>query len=92
MSRSISTWTCSTRGNSVRCCSTNPAPPEDALAEVPRGRVAPDQVVRLLRDVAAACDVVGLAIAEYLPWEAVMTRNLLRQLPLLAEADRPEQK
>ena len=56
----------------------------DFLADVPRGRIAPDHVVRLLHDVAAACDVVGLAIAEYMPWEAIATRNLLRQLPLLA--------
>jgi hypothetical protein len=38
----------------------------------------------LLHDVAAACDIVGLAIAEYMPWEAIATRNLLRKLPLLA--------
>ena len=56
----------------------------DFLADVPRGRMAPDHVVRLLHDVAAACDLVGLAIAEYMPWEAIATRNLLRQLPLLA--------
>lgn len=62
----------------------NPDAPPDALAHIPRGRLAPDQVVRLLHDVAAACDMVGLAIAEYLPWEAIATRNLLRKLPLLA--------
>jgi arginase len=61
-----------------------PDAPSDALAGVPRGRMRPDQVVRLLQDVAAACDVVGLAIAEYVPWEAIATRNMLRQLPLLA--------
>jgi arginase len=61
-----------------------PDAPPDTLADVPRGRMAPDQVVRLLHDVAAACDIVGLAIAEYLPWEAIETRNLLRKLPLLA--------
>ena len=33
--------------------------------------------------VVAACDVVGLAIAEYMPWEAITTRNMLRKLPLL---------
>jgi arginase len=53
-------------------------------ADVPCGRLAPDQVVRLLQDVAAACDVVDLAIAEYTPWEAITTRNMLRKLPLLA--------
>jgi arginase len=63
----------------------NPDAPADFLADVPRGRMAPDQVVRLLQDVAAACDIVGLAIAEYMPWEAIATRNLLRKLPLLAD-------
>ncbi len=62
----------------------DPGSPADALADVPRGRLAPHHVVRLLHDVAAACDLVGLAIAEYLPWEAIATRNLLRKLPLLA--------
>ncbi len=62
----------------------NPDAPADYLAGVPRGRMAPDQVVRLLHDVAAACNVVGLAIAEYMPWEAIATRNLLRKLPRLA--------
>ena len=62
----------------------NPDAPRNFLADVPRGRMAPDQVVRLLQDVAAACDVVGLAIAEFMPWEAITTRNLLRKLPLLS--------
>ena len=53
------------------------------LEGVPRGRMSPDQVVRLLQDVAGLSDVVGLAIAEYLPWEAIATRDLLRNLPLL---------
>jgi arginase len=62
----------------------NPEAPADFLADVPRGRMAPDAVVRLLQDVAAACEVVGLAIAEYMPWEAIRTRDLLRKLPLLS--------
>jgi arginase len=60
-----------------------PDAPSDFLAGVPRGRMTPDQVVCLLRDVAKACEIVGLAIAEYLPWEALKTRELLRRLPLL---------
>ena len=62
----------------------NPDAPPDAWADVPRGRLTPDHVVRLLHDVAAACDIVGLAIAEYMPWEAIATRKMLRKLPLLA--------
>lgn len=61
-----------------------PDAPADWLPGVPRGRMLQDQIVRLLQDVAAACDVVGLAITEYMPWEAITTRNMLRKLPLLA--------
>jgi arginase len=61
----------------------DPDATSDARAGIPRGRLAPDHVVRLLHDVSAACDIVGLAIAEYIPWEAIATRNLLRKLPLL---------
>ncbi|OWJ67794.1 arginase family protein [Inquilinus limosus] len=61
-----------------------PGLPAGAYPGVPRGRMTPEQVVRLLGDVAAACDVVGLALAEHLPWEALATRDLLRRLPLLA--------
>ena len=74
----------SIRSDLARCCLTTPNAPADYLAGVPRGHMAPNQVVRLLQDVAAACDIVGLAITEYMPWEAITTRNLLRQLPLLA--------
>ena len=63
----------------------NPYAPANAFADVPRGRMTPDQVVRLLQDVDATCDIVGLTIAEYMPWEAIVTRNLLRKLPLLAD-------
>jgi arginase len=60
-----------------------PDAPVDAWAGVPRGRMSPEHVVRLLQDVANACDVVGLAIAEYMPWEAMLMRDMLRKLPLL---------
>ncbi len=55
-----------------------PGLPPDAFSGVPRGRMLPDQVLRLLRDVARACDVVGLAITEHLPWETLAMRNMLR--------------
>jgi arginase len=69
--------------------SPEPDAPVGALADVPRGRMAPEQIVRLLQDVAAAGDVVGLGIAEYMPWEAIATRDLLRKLPLLADGVSP---
>ena len=56
----------------------------DAFEGVPRGRMRPEQVVELLQDVAQACDVVGLAITEHLPWDTLAMRDMLRRLPLLS--------
>lgn len=56
----------------------------DALVGARRGRRAPDQVARLLQDVGAACDVVELAIAEYIPRGAIAARHMSRTLPLPA--------
>lgn len=53
------------------------------LEGVPRGRLEPDHVIRLLRDVLAACGIVGLAITEYMSWDAIQTRRLLARLPLV---------
>ncbi|PBB32960.1 arginase family protein [Mesorhizobium sp. M1A.F.Ca.IN.020.06.1.1] len=53
------------------------------LAGVPRGRLEPKHVLRLLGHVAGACDIVGLAITEYISWDAIQTRKLLAQLPLI---------
>jgi arginase len=61
-----------------------PTLPPGAFDGVPRGKMTTEQVVRLLRDVAAVCDMVGLAIAEHMPWDTLAMRNMLSQLPLLA--------
>lgn len=60
-----------------------PGLPADAYPGVPRGRMLPEQAVRLLNDVSQSCDVVGMAITEHLPWDTLAMRNMLRQLPLM---------
>ena len=55
------------------------------LQGVPRGRLEPAHVVRLLRDVAAKAEIVGLAITEYISWDAIQTRALLAELPLVGD-------
>jgi arginase len=60
-----------------------PGLPPDAFLGVARGRMLPEQVVRLLADVGRVCDLVGLAITEHLPWDALAIRTMLRQLPLM---------
>ena len=42
-----------------------------------------EQVARVIEDVAATYDVVGLTVAEPMPRIAIKIRNLLARLPLL---------
>lgn len=55
----------------------------DTYDGVAKGKMSMDQVLRLLADVAAAVDVVGIGIAEHLPWDALAIKNMLAKLPLL---------
>ena len=57
----------------------------DFLKDVPRGQLKPDQIVALLEDVGEASDIVGLAIAEFISWDALQMRSLLEKLPLIRE-------
>lgn len=43
------------------------------------------EVVRVIHDIAAQYDVVGLTIAEPLPKTAIKIKNMLSELPLLQE-------
>lgn len=42
-----------------------------------------EQVIRLLKDVAAAADMVGLAITEHLPWDVLRLKHALADLPIM---------
>jgi arginase len=59
----------------------------DALADylkgVPRGKLLPGHVIRLLADAGRACNIVGLTIAEFMPWRSEEARGVVRQLPLV---------
>jgi arginase len=55
-----------------------------AFDGVPQGKMTIAQVVRLLRDVAALADVVGIGITEHLPWDAYALKQMLASLPLIS--------
>lgn len=55
----------------------------DAFAGIEQGRMRLEQVVRLLKDTGAAADMVGLAIAEHLPWDMLRLKNSLAELPIM---------
>lgn len=46
------------------------------------GKLTLKQVTRLLQDVSAHTDVVGLTISEYMPWDAIALHNAMRKIPI----------
>lgn len=50
---------------------------------VAQGRMSPDEVVNLISRAAQQADVVGMGIAEHLPWDAINLKTVLEKLPLL---------
>jgi arginase len=56
------------------------------FAGIPQGRMTIPQVVGLLNDVAEQAEVVGLGIAEHLPWDAIAIRAMLRAIPLIGKS------
>ncbi|WJD60709.1 arginase family protein [Pseudomonas kurunegalensis] len=61
----------------------DPHAPAGTFDGIAQGKMKIAEVVRLLRDVAQVVDVVGLGIAEHLPWDALALKNMLAQLPLI---------
>lgn len=41
------------------------------------------QITRLLKDLSANSNVVGLTFAEYMPWDALYLRKMMSQLPIM---------
>lgn len=63
----------------------DPDASEGAFDGITQGGMTLEAVQRLISDVAAHTDVVGLGITEHLPWEAIKLSQLLSRLPLLGE-------
>lgn len=60
-----------------------PDAPAGAFDGIEQGQMRLEQIIRVLNDVAAAIDVVGLAITEHLPWDMLRLRNGLAELAIL---------
>ncbi len=59
----------------------NPDMPEPIESEL--GKLRLSHVARVLRDVEAACDIVGLTISEFMPWDALNLKKVLAGLKIL---------
>jgi arginase len=60
-----------------------PDAPPGRWDNVAKGRMKFEEVAGILNAVNAEADVVGIAITEYLPWDAIRLSSLLDTLPLL---------
>ena len=58
---------------------------EGTFDGIAQGELKIEQVVQLLAEVAGVADVVGLGIAEHLPWDALAMKNMLASLPLIGK-------
>ena len=59
-----------------------PANPDGLDFETNIGLMTFPQIARIVRDVAEKAEIVGLAIAEHMPWDAINLRNFLVKLPI----------
>lgn len=60
-----------------------PEQPEGTFDGIVQGTMRLGQVIRLLQDVSSACDMVGLAFAEFLPWDMLRLKNAMASLPIM---------
>ncbi|ODV09348.1 MAG: arginase [Thiobacillus sp. SCN 64-317] len=60
-----------------------PEQPAGAFDGIVQGTMRLGQVIRLLHDVSEACDMVGLGIAEFLPWDMLRLKHALAGLPIM---------
>ena len=63
----------------------NPAGLSEQFKSSPTGQMDFDTVVALLKKCSEVIDIVGLTIAEHLPWDAENLRRALAQLPILSD-------
>ncbi|UQZ88375.1 arginase [Deltaproteobacteria bacterium Smac51] len=55
----------------------------DAFKGIPQGHLTFTQVGRLISDISARTDVVGLSIAEHMPWDDIHLQDFLKGIPIL---------
>ncbi len=57
--------------------------PANTFDGIAQGKLTMEQVVQLLQDVTTVAEVVGLGIAEHLPWDSLALKEMLARLPLI---------
>jgi len=63
----------------------NPNVPENAYEGIAQGQITMVDVIKLVNIANEKTNIVGLGIAEYLPWDALKLKNMLEKLPLFGK-------
>lgn len=55
------------------------------IENAPSGKMTLSQVARLIQDISKQTDLVGLSIAEHLPWDAINLHDFLATVPIFKQ-------
>ncbi|WP_323877440.1 arginase family protein [Aeromonas caviae] len=58
--------------------------PEGTFDGVAKGKLSMSDIVEAISEVNKVSDIVGIGIAEHLPWDALALKKMLEKLPLLS--------
>ncbi|CCF60078.1 hypothetical protein KAFR_0J00100 [Kazachstania africana CBS 2517] len=64
---------------------SRPNVPENAFDGIAQGELSMLNVINLVNQVKKDCAIVGITIAEYLPWDAINLKTMLQKLPLIGD-------
>ncbi len=63
---------------------TNPNVPQDAYEGIAQGQITMEDVVNIIGIASDNARVVGMGIAEHMPWDEINLKNMLAKLPLMS--------
>lgn len=64
----------------------NPHVPENAFEGIAQGKLNMQEVLKVIGQASELTEVVGLGIAEHMPWDTLNLKKMLEKLPLLGNS------
>jgi arginase len=58
---------------------------ENEFEGIAQGKLTMKDITKVLQDVSKVSNIVGLGIAEHLPWDAIAMKKMLEELPLIGK-------
>ncbi|MDC0610694.1 arginase family protein [Vibrio sp.] len=64
---------------------TNPNVPADAYEGIAQGKLTMSEVLKVIKVASENTKVVGIGVAEHLPWDSLNLKQMLEELPLIGD-------